>query len=137
MGCGGSKEAVATGSSRCNRFKRKSSVVDATQPSSRVLQPSNNASTAAAKANGEVIAETKDKAARLKEKAIGEKKEEGINNKAEQVVKDNKEAVTEKEGNAISKANAIGEEKQVEIKKDEAVVTDAREVVTGEKGKKH
>jgi hypothetical protein len=93
MGCGGSKEAVATGnsgSSRCNRFKRKSSVVDATQPSSRVLQPSNNASTAALKANGEAITETKDKAARLKEKAIGEKKEEGINNKAEQAVKDNK-----------------------------------------------
>jgi hypothetical protein len=85
--------AVATGnsgSSRCNRFKRKSSVVDATQPSSRVLQPSNNASTAALKANGEAITETKDKAARLKEKAIGEKKEEGINNKAEQAVKDNK-----------------------------------------------
>lgn len=114
MGCGGSKEAVATGnsgSSRCNRFKRKSSVVDATQPSSRVLQPSlDNASAAAAAAakasNGEV---TKDKTATLKQKAVEEKKEEAV------AVKNSKEAVSVKEGNATtSKASAIGEEKQVE-----------------------
>ena len=124
MGCGGSKEAVATGnsgSSRCNRFKRKSSVVDATQPSSRVLQPSldNASAAAAAKAsNGEV---TKDKAATLKQKAVEEKKEEAV------AVKNSKEAVSVKEGNAASsKASAIREEKQVETKTDEAAaVTDA------------
>ncbi|OEL21142.1 hypothetical protein BAE44_0017838 [Dichanthelium oligosanthes] len=134
MGCGTSKEAVVkgnSGTSRCNRFRKKSSVVvDATQPSRGPL-PSDDGSAVFAKANDEVIADTKDKATTSTQKAIAEeKKEEGINNKADQVVKDKKEAFAVKEGNVASPANAIPDKKEDESKKDEVINRDAKEVIT-------
>ncbi|CAO1947186.1 unnamed protein product [Urochloa humidicola] len=137
MGCGGSKEAVVksnSGSSRCNRFRKKSSVVaDATQPC-RAPPPSDNGSAVVAKANDKVRADAKGNAATSSQKAIEEEKE-GINNKADQVVKDSKGAFTVNEGNATSTANAILDKKEDEIKKDEAIIKDAKEEITIEKDK--
>jgi len=137
MGCGGSKEAVVkgnSGSSRCNRFRRKSSVIaDATQPS-RAPPPSDNGSAMVAKANDEVVADAKNKETTSTQKANEEKKQEGINSKADQVVRDNREAFAVKEAKAIA-TNAIPENKEVEIKKDEEIIKDAKEAITIEKGK--
>ncbi|XP_062182090.1 uncharacterized protein LOC133886387 [Phragmites australis] len=142
MGCGGSKEAVATGnagSRRCNRnlFRRKSSVAaTAVHQPSREPLPSDNVPAAIVNANDEVVTETKDdKAITLTKKAIDGEKGEGINNKADQIVKGNREAFTVKEGKAKLTVNAIWEKKDVEIKKDEAVIKDEKELVTVVKGK--
>jgi len=114
MGCGGSKEAVVkgnSGSSRCNRFRRKSSVIaDATQPS-RAPPPSDNGSAMVAKANDEVVADAKNKETTSTQKANEEKKQEGINSKADQVVRDNREAFAVKGGQGDSNKRHPREER--------------------------
>jgi hypothetical protein len=126
-----SKEAVATdaGSSRCNRLLRRKSTTGVQKRSPRAPPLSDNGTADAAKANNVV---KKGKACNPVSSHRGRRQKGGdifSSNKAHQVVKENKEAFAVKEDKATPTIRGYITKIEVEIKKDGALIKDAKDQV--------